>query len=54
MPRDARGHFVKDEEKAELLTTEHHPILGTLERWRMADGTVKSFYIKVTTEAVPA
>ena len=33
----------KAPEKEELLTTEHHPITGTLERWRMSDGTVWRF-----------
>ena len=35
--------------KVELLTSEHHPTLGTLERWRMSDGTVGRFVVKVTT-----
>ena len=37
--------------KAELLTVEHHPVLGRIERWRMSDGTVQEF--RFTPEFVP-
>ena len=30
-------------EKVELLTVENHPVIGTIERWRMSDGTVQRF-----------
>ena len=34
---------VVEVKKAELLTTEFHPILGRIERWRMSDGSVRTF-----------
>ena len=44
MPKPA-----KSPERVELLTSEHHPTLGTLERWRMSDGSIGRFVVKVTT-----
>ena len=47
MPKPAKGPA-----RVELLTSEHHPTLGTLERWRMSDGSVGRFAVKVSTRLV--